>query len=214
MLILSSVSKVLPKRFNVFGNSLIILGDMINLCLSSSIFGLSGHSWILITTFRCFTSYDPIAWRRNPSLEQNGRGESLHCINSSDLSSFMLWDSFIPVKASIIEGQIHPLLYKTAMLQWPQLPNGFEPEWEPFRQRHHTAAGSKKLIKSLKIEIPSFFMSPNNQRHAIRHRTQAQCASLCPTVSILSSADSSEVCWRDYGFIPCILLHDFFFIVF
>ncbi len=46
MLILSSVSKVLPKRFNVFGNSLIILGDMINLCLSSSILVVQ-HFWFI-----------------------------------------------------------------------------------------------------------------------------------------------------------------------
>lgn len=113
-------SKVSPKWSNLFGNSLIMLGDMINLCLSLhiiSIFYLScifalirPLSRILITTFSCFTSYDQIALQRNPTLEQNGGGEPLHCINSPDLSSFMLWDSFIPVKASIIEGQIHRLL--------------------------------------------------------------------------------------------------------
>ncbi len=160
MLILSSVSKVLPKRFNVFGNSLIILGDMINLCLSSSILVVQ-HFWFIRSFLNphyhipLFTSYDQIAWRRDPSLEQNGRGESLHCINSSDLSSFMLWDSFIPVKASIIEGQIHPLLYKTAMLQWPQIPTDSNPSEITFQtETPYRCWIEKKFIKSLKIEIP------------------------------------------------------------
>ncbi len=140
MLILSSVSKVLPKRFNVFGNSLIILGDMIKLCLSSSI--LVVQHFLFIRSFlnphyhiALFYKLWSDCLTRNPSLEQKGRGESLHCINSPDLSSFMLWDSFIPVKASIIEGQIHPLLYKTAMLQWPQIPTGLEPEWDNLSDR-------------------------------------------------------------------------------